>query len=100
MLQTLYPASFRRYSSLQILGPMTDEFTSWLLQQRYTHASIRQRIWLLAYIEVTLTRRGVQNLSEIKPSDLAAVEKAYGDDSLIWPAQPMRWRNICVPGMF
>jgi len=36
MLKTLCPASFRRYSSLAILGPMVDGFTTWLLQQRYT----------------------------------------------------------------
>ncbi len=36
MLKTLYPVSFRRYSSLAILGPIADGFSTWLLEHRYS----------------------------------------------------------------
>src|SRR5258708_21608548 len=76
MLKTLYPASFRRYSSLAILGPMVDGFTTWLLEQRYTCSYIRQRIWLLSYMESVLIRRGVHHLSEVEQADLVACRKS------------------------
>lgn len=72
MLKTLCPGSHRRYSSLTILGPATDGFATWLLRHRYTYSSIRQRIWLLSYIESVLIRRGVRHLSEIEQADLVA----------------------------
>ncbi len=76
MLKTLYPVSFRRYSSLAIFGPMVDGFTTWLLKQRYTSSSIRQRIWLLSYIEVTLMRRGIRHVSEIGQADIVVCRKS------------------------
>src|SRR5258708_11438873 len=76
MLKTLYPASFRRYSSLAILGPMVDGFTTWLLEQRYTCSYIRQRIWWLSYMEAVLIRRGVHHLSEVEQADLVACRKS------------------------
>ncbi len=76
MLKTLYPASFRRYSSLAILGPMVDGFTTWLLEHRYTRSYIRQRIWLLSYMESVLIRRDVHHLSEIEQADLVACRKS------------------------
>lgn len=76
MLKTLYPASFRRYSSLAILGPVVDGFTTWLLGHRYTCSSVRQRLWLLSYIESALIRRGVRHLSEIAHTDLEACRKS------------------------
>ena len=72
MLETLRPGSHRRYSSLMILGPTVGEFATWLLKHCYTHSYIRQRIWLLSYIESVLIRRGVHHLVEIKQADLAA----------------------------
>ena len=76
MLETLFPRGFRRYSSLPVLGPMVDGFTTWLLKQRYASSYIEQRIWLLSHIEVTLMRRGVRHLSEIRQADLVACRKS------------------------
>jgi site-specific recombinase XerD len=76
MLKTLCPVSFRRYSSLAIFGPTVDEFTTWLLEHRYTCSSVRQRIWLLPYIESVLILRGIQDLREIEQADLTACRKS------------------------
>src|SRR5580765_3673868 len=75
MLKALYPASFRRYSSLAIFGPMVDGFSTWLLEQRYNHTYIKQRIWLVPYIEAVLSRRGIQHVNEIGQADWVACRK-------------------------
>src|ERR1035438_1625016 len=76
MLTTFYPRSFRRFSSLAILGSIANEFTTWLVEHRYTHTYTRQRIWLLPYIEAVLTRRGVRHLNQIGQADLFACRKS------------------------
>jgi site-specific recombinase XerD len=78
MLETLCPASFQRYSSLAILGPIADRFVIWLRERRYTDSYIRQRIWLLSHIESVLARRDVHNLREIEQSDLVVCRKNLG----------------------
>ncbi len=75
MLQTLCPASYRRYSSFKVLGPIIDGFVSWLAQHRYSHSYIKQRIWLLSHIESTLAQRGVRQLSDIDQADLVVCRK-------------------------
>lgn len=76
MLRTLYPAGFRRYSSLAILGPIVDGFSTWLVDQHYDSTYLRQRIWLLPYIEAALIRRGIRRLTEIRLEDWAACRKS------------------------
>jgi integrase/recombinase XerD len=76
MLKALYPASFRRYSSLAILGPMVDGFSTWLLEHHYNHTYIKQRIWLVPYIEAVLSRRGIHYVKEIGQADWVACRKA------------------------
>lgn len=76
MLKTLYPTSFRRYSSLAIFGSVVDGFSAWLVKQRYNDCYLKQRIWLLSYIEAVLIRRGVQHVSEIGQADWAACRKS------------------------
>lgn len=76
MLKTLCPVSFRRYSSLAILGPIADGFTTWLVEHRYGHTYTRQRIWLLPYIEAVLIRRGIRHLNEIGQADLVVCRKS------------------------
>jgi integrase/recombinase XerD len=76
MLKTLYPARFRQYSSLAILGPIVDGFSTWLVEQRYNQSYLKHRICLLLYIEVVLSRRGVQNVSEIGQADWIACRRS------------------------
>ncbi len=72
MLETLYPGGFRRYASLTVLGPLANDFTNWLVENRYTRSYARQRIWLLPYMEAVLIRRGIRHVAQIGESDLAA----------------------------
>lgn len=75
MLRTLCPASGRRYLSFKVLGPVIDGFVAWLVQHRYSHSYIKQRIWLLSHIELTLIQRGVRQLSDVDQGDLIACRK-------------------------
>lgn len=76
MLETLYPNSFQRYSSLAIFGPVVDGFSTWLVKQRYDDCYLKQRIWLLSHIEAVLIRRGVRHVSNIGQADWAACRKS------------------------
>jgi integrase len=75
MLQTLYPAAFRRYSSLAIFGPIVDGFSTWLVEKRYNPTYLKHRICLLPHIEAVLIRRGVRHVNEIGQGDWDACRK-------------------------
>jgi site-specific recombinase XerD len=55
---------------------MVDGFSTWLLEQRYNHTYIKQRIWLVPYIETVLSRRGIQHVNEIGQADWVACRKS------------------------
>jgi integrase/recombinase XerD len=76
MLETLYPTCFRRYSSLAIIGPVSDGFSRWLVERGYNESYLKCRICWLPYIEAVLQRRGVRHVSEIGPADWAACRKS------------------------
>jgi len=76
MLETLCPATFRRYLSLTILGPIADGFSAWLVEQRYNRTYTKQMIWLLPHMETILVRRGIRRVTEIEPADLIACRKS------------------------
>ena len=76
MLKTFHPSRHRRYSSLAILGPIANGFTTWLAEHRYTQTYTKQRIWLLPYIDAVLVRRGVRHLKQIDQADLSACRKS------------------------
>ena len=103
MLKTLYPCGFRRYSSLAILGPIANGFTTWLVEHRYTYSYTRQRIWLLPYIEAVLIRRGVRHLDQIGQADLFACRKSllrrlpYLMDTTWALEQYLRAQNLLRP---
>jgi hypothetical protein len=75
MLRSLYPASFRRYSSLTIFGSIVDGFSTWLVEQRYNRSYLKHRICLLSYIEAVLSRRGIRCVIEIRQADWDACRK-------------------------
>lgn len=76
MLKAVYPGCHERYSSLAVLGSTVDGFVAWLLEHRYTSSYMRQRIWLLSHMDSVLIRRGLRDIAEIEPDDLAACRKS------------------------
>jgi hypothetical protein len=96
MLKTFYPTHFLRYSSLAIFGPIVDGFSSYLVEQRYTHTSIKQKIGLLAYIEAVLIRRGIRQVRTFLNPIWSPAGKACCDVFLIKQARRVRWKDICT----
>lgn len=102
-LKALCPISFRRYSTLKILGPIVDGFTTWLAEQRYNVCYLKCRICLLPYIETILLKRGIRHVSEIDLSDWAASERSVlrrfpGQSGITYALQKyLHFRNLLKP---
>jgi integrase/recombinase XerD len=76
MLATLFPRSVRQYLSLPLLGPVTDDFECWLLEQGYTSDSRRNKIRIVARVDCYLRRRGVRCIRDLAPAALHDCWKA------------------------
>lgn len=103
MLKTLCPFSFRRYSSLKILGPIVDGFADWLVERGYNVCYLKCRICLLPYIEAVLRKRGIRHVGEIGPSDWAASHRSVlrrfpGQSGISYALQKyLHLRNLLKP---
>ena len=103
MLKTLCPLSFRRYSTLKILGPIVDGFAAWLVEQGYNVCYLKCRICLLPYIEAVLLKRDIRHVSEIGPSDWAASQRSLlrrfpGQSGISYALQKyLHLRNLLKP---
>jgi len=64
MLQELYPNAYSRYPALPLLGPVLDDFDSWLLAQGYRWNTRQPYIHQTTRIDNYLRKRGRHNLSE------------------------------------
>lgn len=76
MLKKFYPFSYKKYSSLAILGPIAEDFTGWLWQHGYSCGYIMHLIWKMPRIEAVLLHRGIRQLRDISQADLVACDKA------------------------
>lgn len=79
MLEDLFSIRFRkRYSKLNLLGPIVDGFSDYLKEQGYPLPVVRKRIRAIPSIELRLTRRGCHRVSDITPAFLIACMPAPG----------------------
>jgi integrase/recombinase XerD len=105
MLVQLFPRMHRRYSSLRLLGPILDDFVSWLQARGYPPLAVRRHVRAARRMEQRWYRRGVRTLPAIRrpdfqvcapgrsqdDPDLAAVARvlvAYFDDHGLLPSEP------------
>jgi len=65
MIAKICPRSYRRYTSLPILGPILNEFTTWFHERGYSASSIERSIHDTVLIDHFLHRYGVQRLGDI-----------------------------------
>jgi len=70
MLKDLFPKAYGRYLSLPKVGPVVEDFVSWLQEQGYRHRTRVLQVREIVQIESFLRRRGFGNLCTIKSSDL------------------------------
>ena len=72
MLTTLFPKAYRRYTSLPVLGSLTDEFDTWLVERGFRRGSREQQLGAVRRIDRALRRRGRHRPSDITRDDLDA----------------------------
>jgi site-specific recombinase XerD len=72
MLTQLFPKTFKRYSSLPLLGSIADDFSKRLLQQGYQEGSVCNQLRTIIRIDKSLRQCGVKRLEEITRESLHA----------------------------
>lgn len=70
MLKELFPRHSSRYLDLPLLGPVADDFDTWLSQQGYRRRTRRQQARALARIDRDLRRRGHRQWQSLRQADL------------------------------
>jgi hypothetical protein len=72
MLLKLYPRVHRRYSSLPLLGPIMDEFGTWLLNEGYSTDCVREHFCAMRRLARILRKRGISSVAELTRAKLRA----------------------------
>lgn len=80
MLTKLFPKAHVRFSSLPLLGSITDGFSEWSQQQGYKRSCCRILVRTLAHIDAMIRQRGRSTLSEVTREDLQACRPANSQD--------------------
>ena len=77
MLSELFPRKSTRYSALPLLGPIADDFDTWLSEQGYRRGSRRQQARALVRIDRALRRQGHRQWQSVRSADLEACWSWY-----------------------
>lgn len=77
MLNELFPRKSTRFSSLPLLGPIADDFDSWLSQQGYRRGTRRQQARALVRIDRALRRQGHRQWPSVRSANLDACWSWY-----------------------
>ncbi|MDA2927853.1 site-specific integrase [Acidobacteria bacterium AH-259-G07] len=83
MLTQLFPKSFDRFRSLPLVGPIADDFATWLLQQGYQQSSARLQLRAVVRIDGELRKRGLLRLEELTHEKLLSCSPANSQDDRI-----------------
>jgi hypothetical protein len=90
MLVQLLPRMHCRYSSLRLLGPILDDFVSWLQARGYPPLAVRRHVRAARRMEQRWYRRGVRTLPAIRRPDfqVCAPGRSQDDPDLAAVASP------------
>lgn len=80
MLVQLFPRMHRRYSSLRLLGPILDDFVSWLQARGYPPLAVRRHVRAARRMEQRWSRRGVRSLWAIRRTDFQVCTPGHAQD--------------------
>jgi len=72
MLEKIFPSAHEQYRSLPLLGPIVDDFTTWLLEQGYLRSTLRTQFTSVKRLDRSLRRRGARCLADITHDMLEA----------------------------
>ena len=73
MVSIFHPNSYLRYTSLPLLGPILDNFTTWLQKQGYKIETIQTHLEHSVKIDYFFHQRGIQCLTDLTHSDFEKV---------------------------
>jgi integrase/recombinase XerD len=77
MLKALFPRRATRFLTLPLLGPLADDFDTWLSTQGYRRSTRRLQARALVHIDRDLRRHGVRPGATWKEADLEACWMRY-----------------------
>lgn len=77
MLNDLFPRKSARYSALPLLGPIADDFDTWLSGQGYRRGTRRQQARALVRIDRDLRRQGHRQWQSLRSAHLEACWSQY-----------------------
>ncbi len=93
MLCNIFPRMHRRYSSLQLFGPLLDDFTDWLSAHGYHRDLIRSHMRATRRLERKLLCRGYRTISEIRREALQACRPKDSQDDMFLAAVVKLWER-------
>jgi len=77
MLNDLFPRKSARYCALPLLGPIVDDFDTWLSGQGYRRGTRRQQARALVRIDRDLRRQGHRQWQRVRSANLEACWSRY-----------------------
>jgi integrase/recombinase XerD len=69
MLTELFPRLHQQYSSLPLLGPLMEDFITWMLDNGYHHKLIRRHVRTTRHFDHKLRRQNCRSLLDLIPQD-------------------------------
>jgi len=78
MLQELFPRVHGRYSSLPVLGPITEGFAAFLVGRGYPQRPVRFHLRAARRVDERLRRRRCRSITEVTRADLLGCAPAAG----------------------
>jgi integrase/recombinase XerD len=91
MLTTLFPKAYRRYTSLPVLGSLTDDFDTWLVERGFRRGPRKQQLGAIRRLDRALRRRGRHRPSDVTHADLDA---CWRQSRRRGPTDPASMRNL------
>ena len=72
MLTELFPRKWIRFCALRLLGPIADDFDTWLSERGYRRGTRRQQARALVRIDRALRRQGHRQWQSVRSANLEA----------------------------
>ncbi len=94
MLSDHFPRAHRRYQSLPLLGPLADEFHTWLLARGFRRDARWRHLETLWRIDRALQRRGCRQWTEVTGHDLEGCRRQLQRRSVYDPGTVRRLQQF------
>jgi len=69
MISEIFPKGHQRYTSLPLLGPIMEEFTTWSIRHGYTALTVRGKIKDTRQIDAFFREQGIHRLHDLEHKD-------------------------------